>query len=170
LISSEAGEELFEKGTRELLALDHVPQPRPDGHQNLLPGISVPDLKDLELAKVYLSQVMNKRPGHVNVTTEAGYCNFCGRPRNLRSEEHQLGNFVRTVVTVRDVSPDAFQHHWRRNPRVTGRRSAREAGGVGERPGYKAREARDRQEDRNGSEQVEDHQGQDHQTRAAKTK
>ncbi len=42
---------------------------------------------------------MNKRPGHVNVTTEAGYCNFCGRPRNLRSEEHQLGNFVRTVVT-----------------------------------------------------------------------
>ena len=42
---------------------------------------------------------MNKRPGHVNVTTEAGYCNFCGRPRNLRREEHQLGNFVRTVVT-----------------------------------------------------------------------
>ena len=42
---------------------------------------------------------MNKRPGHVKVTTEAGYCNFCGRPRNLRSEEHQLGNFVRTVVT-----------------------------------------------------------------------
>jgi hypothetical protein len=42
---------------------------------------------------------MNKRPGHVKVTTEAGYCNFCGRPRNLRNEEHQLGNFVRTVVT-----------------------------------------------------------------------
>jgi len=42
---------------------------------------------------------MNKRPGHVKVTTEAGYCNFCGRPRNLRREEHQLGNFVRTVVT-----------------------------------------------------------------------
>jgi hypothetical protein len=42
---------------------------------------------------------MNKRPGHVKVTTEAGFCNFCGRPRNLRSEEHQLGNFVRTVVT-----------------------------------------------------------------------
>jgi hypothetical protein len=42
---------------------------------------------------------MNKRPGHVNVTTEAGFCNFCGRPRNLRSEEHQLGTFVRTVVT-----------------------------------------------------------------------
>ena len=53
----------------------------------------------MKLAKVYLSQVMNKRPGHVKVTTEAGYCNFCGRPRNLRSEEHQLGNFVRTVVT-----------------------------------------------------------------------
>jgi hypothetical protein len=43
-----AREELFEKGTRELLALDYVPQPRPDGHQNLLPGISVPDLKDSE--------------------------------------------------------------------------------------------------------------------------
>lgn len=33
------------------------------------------------------------------MTTEAGYCNFCGRPRNLRHEEHHLGNFVRTVVT-----------------------------------------------------------------------
>jgi hypothetical protein len=53
----------------------------------------------LKLAKVYLSQVMNKRPGRVNVTTEAGFCNFCGRPRNLRHEEHQLGNFIRTVVT-----------------------------------------------------------------------
>jgi hypothetical protein len=42
---------------------------------------------------------MNKRPGRVEVTTEAGYCNFCGRPRNLRHEQHQLGNFVRTVVT-----------------------------------------------------------------------
>jgi hypothetical protein len=42
---------------------------------------------------------MNKRPGHVKVTTEVGFCNFCGRPRNLRSEEHQLGTFVRTVVT-----------------------------------------------------------------------
>lgn len=42
---------------------------------------------------------MNKRPGHVNVITEVGFCNFCGRPRNLRSEEHQLGTFVRTVVT-----------------------------------------------------------------------
>ncbi len=42
---------------------------------------------------------MNKRPGHVTVTTEAGYCSFCGRPRNLRHEEHQLGTFVRTIVT-----------------------------------------------------------------------
>ena len=42
---------------------------------------------------------MNKRPGQVNVTTEASFCSFCGRPRNLRREEHQLGNFVRTVVT-----------------------------------------------------------------------
>jgi hypothetical protein len=42
---------------------------------------------------------MNKRPGHVTVTTETGYCSFCGRARNLRREEHQLGTFVRTVVT-----------------------------------------------------------------------
>jgi len=42
---------------------------------------------------------MNKRPGHVNVTTEVGYCSVCGRSRNLRREEHQLGTFVRTVVT-----------------------------------------------------------------------
>jgi hypothetical protein len=42
---------------------------------------------------------MNKRPGHVTVTTEIGVCSFCGRPRNLRREEHQLGTFVRTVVT-----------------------------------------------------------------------
>jgi hypothetical protein len=42
---------------------------------------------------------MNKRPGQVKVTIETGYCSVCGRPRNLRSEEHQLGNFVRTVVT-----------------------------------------------------------------------
>ena len=42
---------------------------------------------------------MNKRPGHVTVTTEVGVCSFCGRPRNLRREEHQLGTFVRTVVT-----------------------------------------------------------------------
>ena len=42
---------------------------------------------------------MNKRPGHVTVTIETGYCSFCGRARNLRREEHQLGTFVRTVVT-----------------------------------------------------------------------
>jgi hypothetical protein len=42
---------------------------------------------------------MNKRPGQVKVTTEVAYCSFCGRARNLRREEHQLGTFVRTVVT-----------------------------------------------------------------------
>jgi hypothetical protein len=42
---------------------------------------------------------MNKRPGHVNVTVETGYCNFCGRARNLRREEHQLGTLVRTIIT-----------------------------------------------------------------------
>jgi hypothetical protein len=42
---------------------------------------------------------MNKRPGHVVVTTEVGVCSFCGRPRNLRIEEHQLGALVRTIVT-----------------------------------------------------------------------
>jgi hypothetical protein len=42
---------------------------------------------------------MNKRPGRVTVTTEVGVCSFCGRPRTLRREEHQLGTFVRTVVT-----------------------------------------------------------------------
>jgi len=42
---------------------------------------------------------MNRRPGHVNVTTEVGFCNFCSRTRNLRSEEHQLGQLVRTIVT-----------------------------------------------------------------------
>jgi hypothetical protein len=43
--------------------------------------------------------LMNKRPGHVNVTTEVAYCTFCGRPRTLRREEHQLGTLVRTIVT-----------------------------------------------------------------------
>ena len=42
---------------------------------------------------------MNKRPGHVVVTTEVGFCSFCGRPRNLRNEAHQLGTLVRTIVT-----------------------------------------------------------------------
>lgn len=42
---------------------------------------------------------MNKRPGQVNVTIETGYCSFCQRTRNLRSEEHHLGALVRTIVS-----------------------------------------------------------------------
>jgi hypothetical protein len=42
---------------------------------------------------------MNKRPGHVLVTTEVAVCMFCGRPRTLRTEQHQLGALVRTTVT-----------------------------------------------------------------------
>ena len=42
---------------------------------------------------------MNKRPGKVVVTTEVGFCSFCGRPRNLRREDHQLGALVRSIVT-----------------------------------------------------------------------
>lgn len=42
---------------------------------------------------------MNRRPGHVDVTTEVGYCTFCQRPRNLRTEAHHLGALVRTIVT-----------------------------------------------------------------------
>src|SRR3982074_1794776 len=42
---------------------------------------------------------MNKRPGHVVVTTEVAMCSFCGRPRTLRNEQHQLGALVRTIVT-----------------------------------------------------------------------
>jgi hypothetical protein len=42
---------------------------------------------------------MNKRPGHVVVTTEVAVCSFCGRPRTLRHEEHQLGTLVRTIIT-----------------------------------------------------------------------
>ena len=33
------------------------------------------------------------------VTTEVAVCSFCGRPRTLRREEHQLGTLVRTIVT-----------------------------------------------------------------------
>ena len=33
------------------------------------------------------------------VTTEVAVCSFCGRPRTLRHEEHQLGALVRTIVT-----------------------------------------------------------------------
>jgi hypothetical protein len=42
---------------------------------------------------------MNRRPGQVDVVTEVGYCPSCGRTRNLRREEHHLGQLVRTVVT-----------------------------------------------------------------------
>lgn len=42
---------------------------------------------------------MNKRPGHVEVTVETGYCSFCDRVRNLRHEEHHLGTLVRTLIT-----------------------------------------------------------------------
>ena len=42
---------------------------------------------------------MNKRPGHVVVTNEVAVCSFCGRPRTLRHEEHQLGTLVRTIIT-----------------------------------------------------------------------
>jgi hypothetical protein len=51
------------------------------------------------LAKVYLSQAVNKRPGQVTVTTEVAYCSFCARPRTIRREERQLGALVRTTVT-----------------------------------------------------------------------
>jgi len=40
---------------------------------------------------------MSKHPGHVEVTTEVGFCNFCNRTRNLRREEHQLGELVRSI-------------------------------------------------------------------------
>ena len=42
---------------------------------------------------------MSKGSGEINVTTEVGYCNFCGRPRTLRREERHLGDLVRTMVT-----------------------------------------------------------------------
>jgi uncharacterized membrane protein len=42
---------------------------------------------------------MNRRPGHVTVTTEVAYCSFCDRVRNLRREAHLLGTRVRTIVT-----------------------------------------------------------------------
>jgi hypothetical protein len=42
---------------------------------------------------------MAKRPGHVEVVTEVGFCNFCNRSRNLRREEHHLGGLVRTIVS-----------------------------------------------------------------------
>src|SRR5260370_16731647 len=42
---------------------------------------------------------MNKRPGHVDVTTDVAYCSFCNRTRTLRREAHHLGTLVRTIVT-----------------------------------------------------------------------
>jgi len=42
---------------------------------------------------------VNRRPGHVDVTTEVGFCNFCNRTRNLRREEHHLGALVRIIVS-----------------------------------------------------------------------
>lgn len=42
---------------------------------------------------------MSTRAGHVDVTTEVGYCNFCNRTRNLRREAHHLGALVRTIVS-----------------------------------------------------------------------
>ena len=42
---------------------------------------------------------MNRRPGQIEVVTEVGYCASCGRTRNLRREEHHLGQLVRTIVT-----------------------------------------------------------------------
>src|SRR5439155_19242448 len=65
---------------------------------------------------------MNRRPGHVVVTTEVAVCSFCGRPRTLRTEQHQLGALVRTIVTcetchrtlsgsigVASLEPDALE-------------------------------------------------------------
>jgi hypothetical protein len=42
---------------------------------------------------------VNRRPGHVDVTTEVGFCNFCNRTRNLRREAHHLGALVRMIVS-----------------------------------------------------------------------
>lgn len=42
---------------------------------------------------------MSRNPGHVTVTNEVGYCTACGRPRNLRREERQVGEMVRAIVT-----------------------------------------------------------------------
>ena len=42
---------------------------------------------------------MSQRPGHVDVVTEVGFCNFCNRTRNLRRESHRLGGLVRTIVS-----------------------------------------------------------------------
>ena len=51
---------------------------------------------------------MSKGPGHIIVTTEVGFCNFCGRPRNLRREERHLGELVRTTVTCESCHRTLF--------------------------------------------------------------
>lgn len=38
------------------------------------------------------------KPGNITVTTEVGYCPFCGRSRNLRREDRKLGGLVRSTV------------------------------------------------------------------------
>ena len=42
---------------------------------------------------------MARGPGQIDVVTEVGYCPSCGRTRNLRREQHHLGQLVRTTVT-----------------------------------------------------------------------
>ena len=39
---------------------------------------------------------MKAPAANVTVTTEVGFCPFCGRTRNLRREERHLGGLVRT--------------------------------------------------------------------------
>ena len=41
---------------------------------------------------------MKSSKPNVHVTTEVGYCPFCGRTRTLRIEERHLGDLVRTTV------------------------------------------------------------------------
>jgi cell division septation protein DedD len=38
------------------------------------------------------------KPGNISVTTEVGYCPFCGRTRNLRREDRKLGGLVRSTL------------------------------------------------------------------------
>src|SRR5437879_1151035 len=98
-------EKLLEQRSGELLALDHMLKATSDGHEKTsFPTSRGSDLKepDGESVRRSLSATVskvNKRPGSVVVTTEVGFCSFCGRPRNLRSEAHQLGTLVRTIVT-----------------------------------------------------------------------
>ena len=53
----------------------------------------------MPLARVYqLPLGVMPKPGNVSVTTEVGYCPFCGRTRNLRREERRLGGLVRATL------------------------------------------------------------------------